>query len=263
MKIPNLDGPSPMYINLSVYNDSAIHAFETCTIPLISLIAGHTQETNFYVSNHHGSMLFSCEDSLYLQLIQPHLALAEQTPHNAHIISSEHDTAYVNFISRNKHASHYQVAQSSTPSQVTACNNSIPCNQEQIKEKYSDIFEGAWDIPRGAIPYAIGPQCSTCALPCRPVPIHQEGFKDQLTDMENASAIVPVHEATAWISSYVIAETENKKKKMWICLDPTPLNKAVMREPFYYCTPDDVYSQLAKATCFTVINFKKDIGKYH
>ena len=49
---------------------------------------------------------------------------------------------------------------------------------------------------------------------------------------------------------------------MCICLDPTPLNKIMLREPFYYLTPDDVYNKLAKATCFTVINLKKDTGKY-
>ena len=43
---------------------------------------------------------------------------------------------------------------------------------------------------------------------------------------------------------------------MQICLDPTPLNKAMLREPFYYHTPDDVNNKLARATCFTVINCK-------
>ena len=51
--------------------------------------------------------------------------------------------------------------------------------------------------------------------------------------MEQADVIVPVNQATAWISSYVIFESEDKKKKMHICLDPTPLNKVVLREPFY------------------------------
>ena len=73
--------------------------------------------------------------------------------------------------------------------------------------------------------------------------------------MEQAGVIVPVHQTTAWISSYVIVESKDKKKKMHICLDSTPLNKAVLREPFYYHTPGDVSHKLAKATCFTVIDF--------
>ena len=75
--------------------------------------------------------------------------------------------------------------------------------------------------------------------------------------MEQAGVIVLVHQATPWISSYIIVESEDKRKKMCICLDPTPLNKAMLREPFYYHIPDDVHNKLAKATCFAVIDFKK------
>ena len=72
----NLELLGPMDISLSVYNDSVIQAFGTCTIPLVSPINGHIHETKFYVTNHSGSVLFSCEDSLYLELIQPHPALS-------------------------------------------------------------------------------------------------------------------------------------------------------------------------------------------
>ena len=95
---PNLDRLGPMDTDLSVYNDSAICAFGTCIIPLILPIDGHTHETKFYVAHHYGIMLFSCEDSWYLQIIQPHPAFAKQIHCNAHFISSEHDTAYANFI---------------------------------------------------------------------------------------------------------------------------------------------------------------------
>ena len=76
--------------------------------------------------------------------------------------------------------------------------------------------------------------------------------------MEQVGVIIPVNHATAWISSYII-KSEDKKKKMCICIDPTPLNKEVLREPFYHRTPDDIYNKLAKTTWFTVINFKKRI----
>ena len=82
--------------------------------------------------------------------------------------------------------------------------------------------------------------------------------------MAQAGVIVPVHQATTWISSYVTVESEDKKKKMHICLDPTPLNKAVLREPFYYHMPDDVYNKnLLKLHALQLLILKKDIGKYH
>ena len=49
--------------------------------------------------------------------------------------------------------------------------------------------------------------------------------------MLDAGVITEVHEATPWINSFVIVETEkDRKKKLRICLDPKPLNKAVMCE---------------------------------
>ena len=67
-----------------------------------------------------------------------------------------------------------------------------------------------------------------------------------------------VHEATPWINSFVIVETvKDGQKKLRICLDPKPLNKAIMHEPYITRTPDDVYHKLANAKYITVIDFKK------
>ena len=54
--------------------------------------------------------------------------------------------------------------------------------------------------------------------------------------MLDAGVIVPVTEPTPWIKSFVIVETTDQhgNPKMRICLDPTPLNKAVIREPYHY-----------------------------
>ena len=104
-----------MDINLSMYNDSAIQTLGTCVIPLVSPIDGCRHDTKFYMAQHSRSSLFSCEDSLYLQLIQVHPVLSKHTPHGANIISSKHDLAYINFVIRNKQASHYQPKQSSVP----------------------------------------------------------------------------------------------------------------------------------------------------
>ena len=104
-----------MDISLSVYNDSAMKTLGICMILLVSCIDGCRHGTKFYVAQHSGSVLFSCEDSFYLQIIQPHPVLSKHTPHGANIISSKHDLAYINFVTRNKQASHYQPKQSSVP----------------------------------------------------------------------------------------------------------------------------------------------------
>ena len=116
---PAMEVLGPMDITLSVYNDTAIHMLGTCVIPLVSPIDGCRHDTKFYVTQHSRSVLFSCEDSLYLQLIQLHPVLSKCTPHDANIISSKHDLTYINFVTQNKQASHYQPKQSSVPSLTT------------------------------------------------------------------------------------------------------------------------------------------------
>ena len=74
----------------------------------------------------------------------------------------------------------------------------------------------------------------------------------------NPCIIAEVHEATPWINSFVIFETvKHEKRKVRKCLDPKPLNKAIMHEPYITHTHDDVYHNLANAKYITVIEFNK------
>ena len=88
-------------------------------------------------------------------------------------------------------------------------------------------------------------------------------FKKQLNEMLDAGIIAEVHEATPWINSFVIVETmKDGQRKLCICLDPKPLNKAIMCEPYMTCTPNDVYHKLANAKYITVIDFKKSFWQF-
>ena len=81
--------------------------------------------------------------------------------------------------------------------------------------------------------------------------------------MLDAGVIMEVHEATPRINSFVIVETvKDGQKKLRICLDPKPLNKAIMHEPYITHTPDDVYHKLANAKYITVIDFKKSFWQF-
>ena len=81
--------------------------------------------------------------------------------------------------------------------------------------------------------------------------------------MLDAGVITEVREAIPWINSFVIVETvKDGKKKLRICLDPKPLNKAIMHGPYITHTPDDVYHKLANAKYITVIDFKKSFWQF-
>ena len=80
--------------------------------------------------------------------------------------------------------------------------------------------------------------------------------------MLDAGVITEVHEATPWIYSFVIVETvKDGKKKLRICLDPKPVNKAIMHEPYITRTPD-VYHKLANAKYITAIDLKKSFWQF-
>ena len=164
------------------------------------------------------------------------------------------DIKYINFLQRNK-------------SQTTTWNNAPQqplTSLDEIKVQYKEIFEGIGTFP--GKPYHINtdPSIPPKWLPCRPVPVHQQDeFKKQLNEMLDAGVIMEVHEATPLINSFVIVETvKDGQKKLRICLDPKPLNKAIMHEPYITHTPDDVYHKLANAKYITVIDFKKSFWQF-
>ena len=77
--------------------------------------------------------------------------------------------------------------------------------------------------------------------------------------MLQAGVLKPVHEATPWINSFVLVEGKDKSGnlKLRICLDPTNLNKAIMREPYHFKTPEDIAHLPADACIMTVCDCKK------
>ena len=81
--------------------------------------------------------------------------------------------------------------------------------------------------------------------------------------MLKAGVLKPVQEATLWINSFVLVEgTDTQgKPKLRICLDPTNLNKAIIREPYHFKTPEDISHLVANSTVMTVLDCKK--GYWH
>ena len=100
--------------------------------------------------------------------------------------------------------------------------------------------------------------------PCRPIPIHlKDAFKQEIDRMLKAGVLKPVQKATPWINSFVLIKDTDKqgKPKLCICLDPTNLNKAIIREPYQFKTPDNITHLIANSNVMTVLDCKK--GYWH
>ena len=81
--------------------------------------------------------------------------------------------------------------------------------------------------------------------------------------MLQLGVLKPVQEATPWINSFVLVEGKDKSGnlKLKISLDPTNLNNTIMKEPYYFKTPENIAHLLAYACIMTVCNCKK--GYWH
>ena len=111
-------------------------------------------------------------------------------------------------------------------------------SKEQILSSYPDIFKSIGRFPEPPYHIQVNPYIIPKQTPCRPVPVHlKEAFKKEVDKMLKAGIIKLVQEATPWINSFVLVEDKDKlgNLKLHIChLDPTNLNKAVVREPYHF-----------------------------
>ena len=91
----------------------------------------------------------------------------------------------------------------------------------------------------------------------------KEAFHQEIDKMLKVGVLKPVHEATPWINSFVLVEGKDKlgNLKLRICLDPTNLNKVIVREPYHFKTLEDIAHLLADACIMSVCNCKK--GYWH
>ena len=74
--------------------------------------------------------------------------------------------------------------------------------------------------------------------------------KKELDQMESLGVIVRQEKPTNWVSSITVVR---KPGKIWICLDPTKLNRAVLRGPYPTRTVE-VVAKTYGAKLFTVLD---------
>ena len=91
----------------------------------------------------------------------------------------------------------------------------------------------------------------------------KEAFKQEVDKMLQARVLKPVHETTPWINSFVLVEGKDNSGnlKLRICLDPTNLNKAIIRGQYHFKTPEDIAHLLVDACIMAVLYCKK--GYWH
>ena len=116
-----------------------------------------------------------------------------------------------------------------------------------------------WQVPWTRFHIQLDPSIPPKQTPCQPIPINlKDQFQQEINKMLQAGVLVPVHETTPWINNFVLIESRDK---LCICLDPTNLNKAIVREPYHFRMPEDIAHLLTEACVMTVCDCKK--GYWH
>lgn len=114
---------------------------------------------------------------------------------------------------------------------------------DHILDEYADVFKGIGTFP-GECNYRIDPSIAPVVCPPRRVPFAlKDRLKTELDNMEKDGVICKV----------VVCE-KPKKHKLRGCLNPRPLNKAIMRPHHPLPTLEDVTSKLAGAKYFSTLD---------
>ena len=228
----------------------------------------------FFVAKDNGSVLLSCRTTIKLGLLKPHVHL-DYLPPKARLLTSTCDQPsktkfYKPVIHCTKETSDASVVPSndktSTPSlkhNMTNEDNQLVTRQEHIMAQFPDVFEGIGKFPGEPYKICLDPKIPPKQTPCRPAPVHlKHAFKVEINKMLKAGVLKPVQEATPWINSFVLVEEtdQHAQHKLQICLDPTHLNKAIVREPYHFKTLEDIAHLLVDATVLTVLNCNKGTG---
>ena len=137
-------------------------------------------------------------------------------------------------------------------------------SQEQILQSYPDLFEGIGCFLGSPYHIPFDQSITPKQTPGRSILVHlKEALKQEIDKMLKVGVLKPVHEVNPRINSFVLVEGKDKlgNLKPMICLDPTNLNKAIVREPYHFKTPEDIAHLLVDACIMSVCDCKK--GYWH
>ena len=129
-----------------------------------------------------------------------------------------------------------------------------PLTMADVKRDYADVFEGYGRL-EGKVSLEVDPSVQPVRMPLRklPIPIRDRVAKE-LQHLEASGIIARVTEPTPWISSLLV--TAKASGDLRVCIDPTPLNRALLRDHHYMPGIDDILPNLTQAKVFSTCDCK-------
>ena len=212
---PQMKKLTPSNLQVGTYTTDSVKIVGSCKFHLVHPDTKKLLETTFYVAMNDGSVLLSCKTTLQLGLIQPRARLDYLLP-RASLITSSADHP-----KKTKEVLHMQKKQVATqkeesvkavqPPAVKEKGPKLITSKEMIMWEYPNVFQGIGKFPGPDYHIQIDPSMPPKQTPCRLIPIHLKAqYQQEINKMLEAGVLVPVHEATPWINSFVLVESKDK-----------------------------------------------------
>ncbi|KAI9554977.1 putative uncharacterized protein K02A2.6-like [Daphnia sinensis] len=134
---------------------------------------------------------------------------------------------------------------------IDAVTSERPLESPAVVIEFADVFEGIAKLPiEHDIKLASGDNYVdpvVCAADRLPFLLEEKVYK-KLDQMVADKIIVPVVEPTEWVSRMLVVGKPDGDVR--ICLDPSELNKAILRQHFAVPTVDQLFAKIGKAKYF-------------
>ena len=132
---------------------------------------------------------------------------------------------------------------------------------EDLKELYPNSFDRLGSL-KGAYNIRVDPTVKPATHARRKVPIEsKEAIDKELDYLIEKEIITEQVEPTPWVSSVTFPRKPNGEVR--VCLDPSNLNKAIIREHHKPMTVEEIAHELAGATVYTKANALKAFLQIH
>lgn len=141
-----------------------------------------------------------------------------------------------------------------------ACSSTTPkavgrLTEAAVLEQFADLFDGRLGLLEDEVHLEIDPKVHPVQMPLRRQPIAvRDRVEAELRKLVEDDVIAPVTTPTRWVSALLV--TMKQDGSMRLCLDPKPLNRALLRSTYYMPTIDDVLPKLSNAKVFSTVDAK-------
>ena len=124
---------------------------------------------------------------------------------------------------------------------------------EKFVQKYSDVFNDKIGCIPGEYDIKLKETREKVIHPPRPVPAPiSDQVKKELDFLEKSGIITKVNEPTEYVNPMVCIRKPSGRVR--ICIDPTDLNRVILREHHPMSTIDDIATRLNSSQWFTVLD---------